>query len=407
MIKDNGIKIPVNSLPFILYVSLYLLLGLLPSVEYSVPYVIAGLFAMLPMIVASLRNGRYTMILLCLIGLGMIQGLIAAFLGNGAITEIVNEPIRSIRYFVPCVLFGRLSKESRGMQKYVWVFITAIILFVAITTLAAVETNPLIARILANGSLDAELTAYRMQNIGGFGICYAVALTYAAWTYIAFHSRGTKKVIAIAAIIFEFVFAVQVQYMTMLLLCILAFLLVILFCSDNKLLKVLSVMIVIVSLAFLPFFLRWIAQMDVGAQIQSKLIHFAEALDGSRAFSQITSRVELYKDALLDFLSSPIWGTRNSVAAGTSHSTFLGIAAATGILGLASLIYGIVQCYKETARNLLGMDMNMTSFKISFAVFMVLAVVNPVHYIYEISIVMFLYVPLTLKLFLHEEEKLK
>lgn len=400
--KENSqISYPVI---WVIYLIAYLALGLLPAVKYSVPYIIAGLFTMLPMAIISLKRIDYRLIFVFLVGLGFIQGLVTYISGNGVITELINEPIRNVRFFVPCVLFDIVSKMNRKKQLTLWIIASALMGFVIIKTLIAVEIDPMIARVLAQGALDEELMEYRMDNIGGFGNCYAVCITFGMWAYFMFNSKLWMRITSIVMLIFLFYFTVQVQYMSMLLLCIAAFLAVVLICAKKPLTKIFAVVFTVGAMIFMPMFLRWVADFGVGNEIYRKLMNIAATMDGTMSLSDSTSRVELYKAALLDFVKSPIWGTFESQAAATSHSTILSIASTTGILGLLCYSYGVFQCYKVTRINLEKNDVDSKVFKVIFLMFLILAVINPIHYIYEISIVLLLYIPLTLLMFSRKDK---
>lgn len=399
--RNHSVNRMFNTMVLMVYLIAYFLLGLLPSVKYSVPYVIAGLFTLIPMFIVSIENPRNCKLFVFLVVAGIVQGTIAFLTGNAAITEMINEPIRSVRYFIPCILLTWTVNMSHKNQKLIWGVVTAILIAVAINTLAAVETNPMIARILANGSRDSELMEYRMQNIGGFEFCYAVCLLFSMCVYIAMQANGRVKFVSIVAVLFIAYFTIQVQYMTMLLLCIAAFIFVVMYCAKNTASKIIAVTFSAFLLLVVPPLLRWIAEFDVGTEIYTKLIKVAGVLDGTRELSETTSRALLYRNALIDFLWSPIWGMPNSVAAAESHSTFLGIASSTGLIGVIAYTYGIVQCYNQTKRNLLTNKCGTGIFSVSYIIFLILAIINPIHYAYEISIILFFYVPLTVALFLN------
>ena len=377
-----------------IYLLFYLPLCLLPAVKYSVPYVIAGSFAMLPLIIVTLSNTRYRTIFILLVALGALQGAIVALLGNAPMTEVVNEPIRSIRYFVPCVLLEKVFDLDKNKQKAIWIFTTLLIAVVIVRTLYALENDPMVARLLAQGTIEDEtLMSYRFQNVGGFGNCYSLALTVAVWAYFMFKQSKTIKILSTAVTIFIMYFALKVQYMTMLLLCIAAFLIVFLYCSKNKYAKICSVAVVVFILFFMSSILRWIASLGVDSTIYIKLTEFADTLDGVNSLGDTTSRTGLYKDALLAFLSSPIFGTTNNANA---HSTILSIAASSGMIGLFAYFYGVKQMYSTTKINLQKQKIDVKIFNIVFSLFIALSVVNPIHYVYEISVVLLFYIPLTL-----------
>lgn len=380
-----------------IYLLMYLPLCLLPAVKYSVPYAIAGVFSMLPLLFVSLKNIQYRTILVFLVVFGMIQAVVVVLLGNAPVSEIVNEPIRSVRYFVPCVLLDRVFEFSKKGQKMIWFFTTALIVFVIFQTISALQNDPMVARILAQGSIeDEELMNYRYQNVGGFGNCYAICLTFAMWGYLMLHSSKTMKIISCASMIFILYFSIQVQYMTMFLLCIVAFLIVILFSPSNLYAKMFGFVLVLFIVFSLSSILRWIASLDVDRTIYIKLTEFANTLDGVNTLNDTTSRANLYKDAFLAFLSNPIYGVNNSV---NSHSTILGIAASSGMVGLLAYLYGVKQMYTVTKTNFKKQNIDMRIFNIIFALFISLAVVNPIHYVYEISVVLLFYIPLTLNIF--------
>lgn len=397
MIIDERKKESFGINGWLIYLLIYLPLCLLPAVKYSVPYVIAGLFTMLPLIIVALNDMRYCTILVLLGALGMLQGAIVALLDNASIAEIINEPIRSVRYFVPCVLLDKVFDFSKKRQKIIWIFTTALIVFVIFQTLSALESDPMVARILAQGTIeDEELMNYRFQNVGGFGNCYSLCLTFAMWVYFMFNSSKTMKIISAGIVVFILYFTLQVQYMTMLLLCIVAFLFIALHSSKSLYTKFFSVIFVLFGLFFLSSILRWIATLGVESTIYTKLTEFADTLDGVNNLSDTTSRVGLYKDSFFAFLSSPIFGVTGDF---NSHSTVLVIASNSGMIGLFAYFYGVKQMYSVTTTNLKKQDVDVRIFNITFALFIVLAVVNPIHYVYEISVVLLFYIPLTLNLF--------
>lgn len=380
-----------------IYILIYLPLCLLPAIKYSIPYVIAGVFSMLPLIIVSLNNMRYRTILVLLVALGIIQATFVVLHGNAPVTEIFNEPIRSVRYFVPCVLLDKVFDFGKKGQRFVWLFATALIVFVIVQTLSALENDPMVARILAQGSIeDEELMNYRFQNVGGFGNCYSLCLTFVVWVYFMFHSSKVMRLISVAVAVFILYFTLQVQYMTMFLLCIVALLLVALYCSKNLYTRLLSIVFAVVALLFLSSILRWIASLGVESTIYTKLTEFADTLDGVNTLSDTTSRADLYKSAFNAFLSSPIFGVTNT---SNAHSTILGVLANSGIIGLFAYFYGFKQMHNVTTICLKEQNIDVKIFNITFALFLILALVNPVHYVYEISVVLLFYIPLTLNVF--------
>ncbi|MBQ8620798.1 MAG: hypothetical protein IJ422_00610 [Oscillospiraceae bacterium] len=378
------------------YIIVFMIVHILPTLKYNIPYIVMGLFALLPVVIMCVENAVMCRVLVIVAFAGLIKGILAATLGNAPMAEVVNEPIRGLRYFVPCLLLIWTLDMPRGYRQVIWWIITGLLLVIAVRTLIAVEINPMIARELASGEASSELIGYRNQNIGGFEFCYAVCILFAMCMYLAMKAKKAVRIMAIAAVIFIAYFTIQVQYMTMLLLCIAAFILVVVHCAQNRASKVLAVFFSAFLLFALPPLLRWLAELDLGDQIYKKLINVASVLDGTREMDEATSRARLYWNAFVDFASSPIWGVPNSVAAQDSHSTFLGTAASTGLIGLAAYSYGIVQSYKQTLKTMTENQTRTGIYTVTFVTFLILAFVNPVHYAYEISIMLLYYIPLTL-----------
>ena len=156
----------------VLYLIAYLLLTMLPMIKYSVPYLLAGTFCLLPLLAAGWRNSKYGAVLLVLFFWGALQGLVAYLTGNAAVTELINEPVRAMRYFVPCVLYEMLANKPRRQQRLIWLFSSVLILFVLFSTLTAVTENPMIARLLA-GSVT------QTQNLNVFVCKTSPALNFA------------------------------------------------------------------------------------------------------------------------------------------------------------------------------------------------------------------------------------
>ena len=189
-----------NTTLLMVYLMAYFLLGLLPFIKYSVPYVLAGTFTLIPAFMVCVERTPYGRTIIYMGLAGLMYGLLSYLLGNAIFTDIANEPIRTIRYFVPCILLIWTLTLPRNNQIFIWYWITAILLFVVINTLIALEIDPMIARILASGSRDSELMAYRLRNIGGFEFCYAVCLLYSLSVYLSIRTKSAVRAAAIAAV---------------------------------------------------------------------------------------------------------------------------------------------------------------------------------------------------------------
>jgi len=400
MNNSIGNKASAGNVFWAIYCFPYIMMTLLPSLKYSISYIVAGSFGLFAVLLIffkryDLRN-RIGIIAI----LGTVVGILAFILGNAGANDIANTPINYLRFLLPSLLLLNVTGLKRKAQWLVWFFSALILFYVAYTTWRATAENPMIARLLASGSDDSVLTMYRLNNIGGFEICYAIGMTFSAWVALAFDcKKRIIKLIFVFLAIITFVFVISVQYMTLLLLCLLSVFVVLIKRPGNALSKIVFVVIAMVMFFSMSTILRWIAETGVESQIYSKLIHMADFFDGNSSITETTSRALLYKSAFLEFLSSPIWGVAQSRHAAVSHSTILGIACNTGIIGLMVYAFLIKSCYLVTKSILQEYNITLSTYYVTFISFVVLLFLNPIQYSYEISFVVFMFIPLTLILF--------
>lgn len=386
----------------VLYLIAYLLLTILPMIKYSVPYLLAGAFCLLPLLAAGWRNSKYGAVLLVLFFWGALQGLVAYLTGNAAVTELINEPVRAMRYFVPCVLYEMLANKPRRQQRLIWLFSSFLMLFVLFSTLTAVTENPMIARLLAGSVTQTQnLNVFRMQNVGGFEFCYAVGFTTPVWIYLLLRGRWSVRIACAAALLLVLYFAFQVQYMTLLLLLMFSISLTVALCTQRLSVRIGVTVATLLLVLLLPTLFEWISGFEfLGMQLKEKFFSLSQAFAGTGTLNDTSTRFELYRNALWDFIRSPLWGTVSSEAAVHSHSTFLGTAAASGIIGLGFVIWCMRRYYRHGLSALRAQNIDTKPFSSAFMLFLVLAMLNPVQYCYEISAVLFFYIPLTVQLWM-------
>lgn len=397
----------VDEVLFCLYCVGYLVLTLLPAVKYSVSYIIAGSYCLVPVAMYFFKFPEYRDRIVFVLAAGAVCGLFTYLTENGAITDIINIPIDYLRYLLPCILFIHTFKVSPVSRWIIWSLAAVVIVYVAIKTSNAIDDDPMIARVLAFGSQEKQYTAYRMQNIGGFGFCYAVGLLFPLFVSVASGNRNIMlRIAAVAGAVVIFMFVLKVQYMILLILCILTIMLAIVYSPKNNYVKFFGCIAVILAVLFLPRILNGLGTLNLGAIISRRLNNTSKFLSGTASIDEATSRIGLYKAALAEFIKSPLWGQVRSVSAAESHSTLFGIGCTSGIIGISTYVYLLIANFKTIDAGLKEKKLKNTAFVISFVAFVVLAALNPVRYNYEISTAVFFLIPLTLSLFgIIKEEK--
>lgn len=392
---------------FCLYTIGYLILTLLPAIKYSVPYIFAGTYCLVPIAMYYLRFPEFRDTITFITLAGLICGLLTYLLDNGGANSIVNIPIDYLRYFLPCILFVNSFKVSDLSRKIIWTVAAIIMIFVTIKTSNALNDDPMIARILAIGDLEKKYADYRMQNVAGFGFCYAVGFIFPLCvSTVTETSNKIIKTLAVISAISIFLFVLKTQYMILLLLCVFTVILSVIYGQKNVFFKLIGCTFVVFFILALPKLLTVLNSFNLGNIIFGKISRTINFLNGSVAAEETTSRTELYKAALMEFLRSPLWGTLKSKSAAECHSTVFGIGCTTGIIGLSSYAYLLFANYNTVTFKLKQNGLVKTPFIIAFFAFVILAMFNPVEYTYEISVVVFLLIPITICL-LYDKNKEK
>ena len=398
------IKHPIVESVFTLYTVGYLVLSILPMVKYSVPYIISGIYCLSFILLYFFKENQSRKRLLgieAIIFMGLIHGTIFYLTENGGVSQIINEPIRALRIIISCYIFYFISGYSKGTRLVIWLFITVLFLYISIKTLNGLAQDDMLARILASGSDEETLTEYRMQNMGGFEFSYALGLMLPMFILMIFNSKYfIMRLFALFASIYVVYYILTAQYMILFIVGVSSLFLLVIFGSYKPQVKLFTILIPVVFIFIASPLLRWIASfLDSNSIMYSRLINVSEVFTGERDVSETSSRVALYLNALTAFLTNPFFGEFSSTAAAESHSLFFGVAAKSGIIGLTFLIIEFVIYYKTSKTIMQKRGVNIMSFKVAFICYIILGVLNPIGYAYEIAIVIFLYVPLTINLF--------
>ncbi|MBQ6980259.1 MAG: hypothetical protein IJQ07_06410 [Clostridia bacterium] len=400
MQKSDRVKLSLGQVSLIFYTMVYIIISILPMLKYSVPYAVAGSFSLLYALFVFIKYEKYRLSIMFLVFLGVITGLLLFLNGTQTVTGLINEPIRVLRCIIPCFILADVIKTNKNFKIFLWIFLTALILYIAINTLAELAQNSMAARLLASGDTSEELTQYRMRNIAGFEFSYAIGLSFPVWVILFSKSKNIfLKILSLVLAAFVAYYVVAAQYMILFLMCIVSLFVVILTGSGKFYVKLINVLIILVLLLFASTIFRWAASLDIGEMMQRRFTSLADLFEGKIDIEDTTSRIGLYKNALNAFLSSPIIGVYNSSAAFESHSWLLGFAVSAGIIGVACFVAELVIYSRLHKKVFIDNRLSMRVRIITYTLFVVLTVLNAIQYSYEIFIVLFLYIPLTLNLF--------
>ena len=104
------------------------------------------------------------------------------------------------------------------------------------------------------------------------------------------------------------------------------------------------------------------------------------------------SRPELILEAAARWLKSPIWGGYETSV--RTHSTIFSLLEATGVIGLFSFLGCLFGSYKMVSVKLKKNGGDTLLISIVFLYVLALATLNPVGYVFEVTIAAFFIAPL-------------
>ena len=392
-------KIPLHELFLFIYTCLVFLINYLPSLNIIIPYYIAALLSIsiyLPAFLASMQNRKY----ICVILISSLSTFFIYYFFHTQFDFIqsVNEFIRVLRFFSPLLIFYYFKKySSRGTKKILILFMLAVIGYVVINSLIALQNDPTIVRYLAMDDKSDLMNSYFLGNIGGFGFSYSIGFLIPILVGLILNTKKIYlKVIFLLLIILFYTFVITSQYTTMLLLSSIFSLLIIKEKINNMLFNIF--MIILLSLLFfnITSFFSFLSDKFVGEVLSEKMQWFVSFFETGN-IDALHSRPSLYLDAFKGFLQNPIVGQEANTYVDLSHSLILSILRGTGILGISSFIVSMIYSKNYVVSLIKESRFGIKTFKIIFAFLIVLSFLNPIGYSYEICYIVFLLIPILIE----------
>lgn len=397
--RANQTKTSIS--PFIIYTIIIFLIYVLPYMKVKVPYIISGMLMLVFLPIAVLKKKKWMKYVICLLALSGVNFLLDIVSGGYSFIESFNEVIRNIRFFTP-VLWTMYALEYCNERRYkqlliIFATVTGMILF---KTINALEQNQWIARILAKGKTQdtLEIRAYRLQNIGGFEFSYMMGIVTIClvWTVIKVKSKAVRLVCICASAV-SFYYIIQTMYTTLLLLTVTC-VLILLICNIKKpLIKVIVIVIFFIfALGLAPFF-EFLSSLFTNSLLSVKFMQMHDALTGA-GINALGSRPEHILEALTNWIHSPLIGGYNIGT--TAHSTIFATLEKNGLVGLLSFFIMFYQSWKLLLDGTEELVLNVVMLYV-----LVLSFLNPIGYVFEITIMAFFIMPLWSVLIVDKHEK--
>jgi len=302
---------------------------------------------------------------------------------------------------MPCFAMIAIVKRNNLREQKVILIVTALSLgYVAINTLIALATNPLIMRDLTGTTDGSFYVMTRMRGVGGYGIAYSMgALFIAFWVTRKYISDSfIHPVVYYTLMIGSALLIVQSQFGTLLFITIGGIALYYFIETKSFLQKLLVLSVTIVVIVLSKSLISLGMTMLEGEVIRYKFELIYDSIWGGGGAENISGeRSQVQLEAYRLFLQSPIFGYNGFInldAYKSAHSTIISVMAASGIIGLFSylaMFYSVIRriltcCFslKEEKR----LYYPVILFYLSFAF------LNPIDFTFECSWIIFFVIPL-------------
>lgn len=379
----------------------------MPCFKYAIPYTVQGLLLLSSYIIFFYESNFQTRNLFISLACSLLLFIITIFFTyNGYWTEAINEIIRFYRFLAPGYLYLLLRHYTFSHKKLGLIILSifsAIIFYTSTRTIIELNTNPMVARLLAAGIVADDLAIIRAANVAGYQLSYAIGFATIICLAFALHYKSKySKLTFTFAYLFLFYFVFRTQYTTLLILTTLGSYIVMYIYSRNKSWKQLFIVLSLFLAVAVPFFMLMLSQLH-DRETSMISMKFTQLLDFSRTgdLSAVGNRPSLYLEAFDRFLISPLIGNpvyiynQANISMYHSHSTLFSYLQSTGLVGTLCVYVPLFCLYNAIMHNMKEISPFLKEcYKLVFVMLIILSVVNPIDYCFEISFIVFLFIPL-------------
>jgi len=396
---------------YVVYIILLLVCYMLPAFKHTIPYIISGSLLLVTYVLSLQCKDKIQSFALILIGCSFGLGGIHLFVSNpGNTTESINVGICQLRNFAPVILYLLLVKNSqRGdlCRRIVLISFITICIYISSISIYYLKDNPMLARLLARGIYtDREAALFRLLNVAGIEFSYATLFLCYAFLYISICTKNRNaRIVFVLFYLYFFYFCIKTQYMTLLLMNVIGSSIILLKMVEDRLIKAILVTVIIFIGISLPLCLEYLANIEDESfgMLSYKFAELRTFTEGG-PLSTLGSRPGLYSNALNHFFDSPIYGKSTTMYGVVdmdmlrNHSSLLGLLQSKGMIGAFFYYIPYLISYKSIKHTIEQENKkHVFLLRIIFVALFVLQIVNPIDYYFEVSFVIFLFIPLLLK----------
>lgn len=391
--KDNNKSI---SLLFIIYALITSAVYILPVAKLSIPYVFAGTLMLLSVVFFAFVKSDWFEVAFWLCFASLLQFALGTLISGVAVGESINEFIRNVRFFVPALWGVFALRYSTLKQKKLFLFLFAILLlYILLNTTAALKENPMIARELAQNKQDSssEINAFRRNNVGGFEFSYMMGIVTLCLAEVALKAKKLLvRLLSAMAAFFCFSYIIQTMYTTLLVLTFIGVVVLIFFNFKSPLSKFLLIIAALVILFFIGDIFALLGEVFPSESVlHEKFVNLSRAV--SEKDATITgSRPERIAASLENFVQHPVFGRYD--LSSSPHSTVFGCLETYGIVGFGLLVFVFVKMTRTVLGGIKDIGGDRKLFYTVLIYLIALAFLNPVNYVFELTIAAFFIVPM-------------
>lgn len=390
-----------TSIGYILIVLLFSAIYILPSIRVNFDYTSLAIITLVFYAVYIFKKEKITPIKIIIVNLLPYMLLMFLIARNMDFKMGFLHPLlTSWCMLFPGILCHNIIKRDNNLELYsIGIVSFSMLLYVISNTIGAFAESTDIMRELTASTMDENIRLeYVMANIGGYGVAYGCgAIVVMLFTILVKHKFYRKQSILLyASIAFFSYFVLNAQFTTLLLLTLFCTILSLYYSDYGQKHKCRLVVLGFVLIFLMPLCMDLLAQLYNGTTIGDKLIRMNSAISGGHVSEASGERSLNQIKALKLFFESPIFGNNilsdfsNANIYHESHSTFLGVACSTGIIGLISYYSTYWSVIKPLFREYSGTDKNYIAIVLYFFLFSIL---NPSEST-EASWIIFMVVPL-------------
>lgn len=389
-------KNKTGALWFIIYAFVTSAVYILPIVKFRAPYVVTATLMLVSILFFVVKETPWfgKAFLLCFISLLLF--VFSVLISGATPVYAINEAIRNIRFFLPA-LWGCFALRycNKKQQLIFFILFGVLCVFILSRTLVALNEDPEVTRLLAQdkASSNEEINEYRLRNVGGFEFSYMMGIVVLCLVYTALKVKNIwKKLLLIAAIVFLYSYIIDTMYTTLLILTTVGIAILFFMETQDVRLKVLALALavfVIFALGPITNFLS--GAFPDGSFLNDKFAGIHEAITAGDA-TLMGSRPELLLRGIQNWLKFPLFGRLDSGS--NTHSLLISLLESGGLVAFVLWLVVYVFAYKELKSEIVNCGKNHGLLFVAFVYIFVLSLLNPIGYVFELTIAAFFIVPM-------------